>query len=396
MPVEIRTIVPTEEPRYHELMAQSFSQGRAPRARDEHEPREPNHENFGLFDNGALCAAYTLISFNVHWGGQAVQPMGGIAGVGSFAHARGRGHVGALLRHALQTMRERGQVVSALYPFAHAFYRRFGWEWVGQKQRMTLPLRALATWPEGRHVHELRADQARPVLEPVYARYAQNYRGACDAATHRWDGVLRPDDNRAVYVYVHQTPGAAPDGYLTWRYNNDGKAGFVREFVANSSAAYRGLLSLLHYFGTQCDQADLNRLPSDNPLWSFVMHNDLETKLQPVFMGRVVDVAKALQSVDVRPGGPDGAATLKVHDETAPWNSGTWRVAKQGEQLTCVPATGAADMVCDIQAFSQMFWGVPLLEALRRAGRVDVHNLRSIGFLSFLFGGAPVFTLDGF
>jgi predicted acetyltransferase len=377
-------------------MNQSFSRGRIPEPPGD--TPEPGSTTFGLFDGGALRAAYTLCDFHAHWGGDLVLALGGIAGVGSFAEARGRGHVGELLRHSFVEQRERGQFVSALYPFAWAFYRRFGYDWVGERRRVTLPLRHVRAAPEGRNVREIPAGEARPVLEPVYTASARNYRGVFDAATHRWHDLLAHNDGRTTYVYVHQSPGSdGPDGYLLWRYPGSGDTGQVRELVANSPAAYRGLLSLLHYFETQVSKASVG-LPTDDPLWSHVMHWDLETKVSPVFMGRVVDVVGALNALGTRPGVPDGAATFTVRDEHALWNDGTFHVTCEAGNVTCSRAENGSTpgLVFDIQAFSQAFWGTPTLESLRRTGRVEVGDESSASWLGRLLAGPPVWTLDDF
>ena len=41
---------------------------------------------------------------------------------------RRRGYAGDLMRTALAGMRERRVHLSMLHPFAHSFYRRYGWE----------------------------------------------------------------------------------------------------------------------------------------------------------------------------------------------------------------------------------------------------------------------------
>lgn len=57
-----------------------------------------------------------------------VVPVGGIATVATHPAYRRRGLAGALTRHALYELRERGIHLSLLHPFAHAFYRRYGFE----------------------------------------------------------------------------------------------------------------------------------------------------------------------------------------------------------------------------------------------------------------------------
>ncbi len=404
MNVEIRPLTPDDRLRHAELMAHAFSAGRVQTPPDPAAPPPPERDMagvFGLFESGDLRAAATVVPFQAHWGKDLVLPLGGIAGVATFAHARGGGHVGRLLVHLLETMREAGQIVSALYPFAWAFYRKYGWEWVGEKQRVTLPLGDVRAAPEGKNVHEVKGDAEAvwATLAPLHTNFARNYRGVFDAQTTRWDSRLRPNDNRTTYAYVHQPPdAAAPDGYLLWRFDSQSHTGHVREFVAQTPQAHRGLLSLLHYFGTQCDKADLSGLPADHLLWHHVMHWDVETKVSPVFMGRVVDVPAALAALTPPTSLPNGAATIAVRDEHAPWNGKKWLVVCEGGVVTCAPASTASgpDLSLDIQAFSQAFWGMPSLATLIRAGRVAAANPSAAAWLGRLLSGPPVFTRDDF
>jgi predicted acetyltransferase len=314
--IEIRALTPDDHFRHRELMSHAFSGGRVqtPPAPDAPPPSEDDVKgSFGLFENGDLRAAYSIVPYRAHWGQNGVQPVGGIAGVATWAEARGRGHVGALLRHSLEVQRDAGQALSALYPFAWAFYRRFGWEWVGEKRHVTLPLGEVRSGPEGKNVHEVRGNDenaVRETLAPIYTTFARRYRGVFDTETTRWGNRLRHSDNKRTYAYIHQSPGQDPDGYLLWRYEGGDNTGRVREFVANTPEAYRGLLSLLHYFGTQPAKAKIVTLPADHQLWNHVMHWDVETRTSPVFMGRVVDVAGALGAL--RPGSDvsDGACSL--------------------------------------------------------------------------------------
>jgi predicted acetyltransferase len=348
------------------------------------------------------------VDFEIHWGGAPVVPMGGIAGVATFNEARGRGYVDALLRDCLERMRAKGQALSALYPFAWAFYRRYGWDWVGEQRRLTLPLREVRASPEGRNVREIRAKdvaETAAILKPIYSRFAAQYRGVFGEGSHRWDDKLRADDNRTTYAYVHEPPGGGgPDGYLLWRYGREGSTGQVREFVATTPDAYRGLLSLLHYVGTQADKAQVT-VPADNPLWSHVMHWDVETRIAPVFMGRVVDVAAALRALVPAAGVENGAVRVAIRDPHAPWNQGTWRVTVEVGAVACdlelagaagAAAAPAADIACDIQAFSQAFWGTPSLGSLHRVGRVEAADEGAVAFLDRVLAGPPVFTLDDF
>jgi predicted acetyltransferase len=124
---------------------------------------------------------------------------------------------------------------------------------------------------------------------------------------------------------------------------------------------------------------------------------NLETKVQPVFMGRVVDVEAALRLLGPTYI-PNGEFALLIRDETAPWNNAQFRLTIEDKRLyVAVDTTGAPPQVSmDIQAFSQAFWGHPSLLTLRQAGRVSVKGEAAFAVLSTLLPAHPVYTLDDF
>ena len=308
---------------------------------------------YGVYENAQLRAALSIESYNVHWGPSAELAMGGIAGVATFAEGRGRGYVEMLLRKSLEAMRDAGQTISSLYPFAWAFYRKQGWDWVGVRHGMKLPLAEIKSHPEGKKVVCYTGKEERPRLEAGYTAFAKQYHGMFTTASHKWDDKLSHSGDRTTYIYVYEPTGE----YFLWRYNENGDEGHCREFIATTPDGHRALLSVLHYLGTQCRFAHVN-VPADSPLWSHVHHWDLKTEARPVFMGRVVDFAAAMQKMVLPQDTPNGSLTLHLTDEQAAWNTGIWRITVEQGQLTCEPATDTtnADVTSDIQALSQAFW----------------------------------------
>ena len=400
---EIRPLDPNDALRHRELMAQAFGRGGvvtppapavgASTAQDAPPPDMAN--KWGLFAGGELQASLTIVPFHTHWGAETVLPLGGIAGVATWAHARGNGYVTDLLTDALRTMKERGEVVSALYPFAWGFYRKFGWDWVGEKHTVTLPLRELRAAPEGRRVRDItqrEAINAKPHLEAAYTNYAREYRGVFNRETHQWKNTLAHRDNRTTFVYQYEPTGE----YLLWRY--DGEKGRITEWTARTPEGMRAHLSLLHYLHTQYETAEVV-IPHNSPLPAHIMHWNMETKTWPVFMGRVVDFAGAIQALPPVRDVPNASLTLALHDEHAPWNKGVWEIGVENEGISCEKARDGvtADVTMDIQAVSQAFWGTPSLQWLRNAGRVDhVADEAAFALLSRLLPAHPVYTLDDF
>jgi predicted acetyltransferase len=146
--MELRPLTPEDKPAQAALMAEAFSGGRRPAPPAEDAPKSETKDppTVGIFDGSRLVASLTIQDLHLFWGTETV-PLGGIAGVACTADQRGRGHVAHLLTESLQTMRESGQHLSGLFPFSVAFYRRYGWDWVGEKRSFTVPTAAIPSYP---------------------------------------------------------------------------------------------------------------------------------------------------------------------------------------------------------------------------------------------------------
>lgn len=397
--MELRSLTSEDTAAQRSLMAEAFEGGRRsdPPAGDSPQSETKEPPVLGVFDGSRLVASLTIQDLHLFWGTETV-PLGGIAGVACTADQRGRGHVARLLIESLRTMRDSGQFLSGLFPFSVAFYRRYGWDWVGEKRTFTVPTLAIPSYTEGKHVRSYDGPKALDVVRPVYEGFAYRYRGMAtrtDPTTAFWDQSLKHGDNRTTYVQVYHAPETGEaEGYLTFRYPKEGDTGSVGEFFANTPAAYRGLLSVLHYYGTQVRQVRFSG-PADCPLPLHIMHNNLETKVSPLFMGRVVDVAAAFGALRPPPD-VSGTLLLKMVDEHADWNQKTFRITAEAGHITATAAPEEPGITLDIQTLSQSYWGQPSLLQLRESGRVTVADETQFSLLAQILTPGICYLQDGF
>ena len=91
-------------------------------------PDEKLRIRMGVFDeDGKLLSAMMQIPYSVRFGGETV-PLIGIGGVVTDPAARGQRAIRHLFEEGLPRLYREGYVFSALYPFSHRFYRKFGYE----------------------------------------------------------------------------------------------------------------------------------------------------------------------------------------------------------------------------------------------------------------------------
>lgn len=392
--MEIREISEDELQEAFLLSAQAFGQG----GRDDdfaqnrrNDPDRLPSTSYGLWDAQGLQAKVSVIHYRQHFGPSCIFPMGGIGGVVSLPASRGRGYAGIMLRHALEKMRENGEFVSDLFPFSWEFYRRLGWAWVGQRNDYVVPTRILQSDKETEHVRAAVAAD-RPAIQECYVAWAGRYRGLVERDVKLWNRILNDSPKEYAYTFLYEPEGKV-EGYLTfkgWKREETR----LREFVALTPRAQRALLGLLRRHEMQVE-AFAWSAPGDDSLWHQQYHWDIKTQTQPVTAARVVDVAAALSAWKPQRGA-SGKVVVRVQDDVAAWNTGTW-LADFSEGVTTVQAVDAEPEVSmDIQALSQAYHGTPSLANLRSAGRMEVHAEAGYEALGRLLDGPPMWMNDSF
>lgn len=401
---ELRQLTEADRPSHARLIAEAFEGGaRLPEEAGQPELTDQQRADpsiaWGVFDGARLVAAAAVHSLHVTWGDHNDAPLGGVAGVACTASERGQGHVGRLLERLLIQMRESGQYLSGLYPFSFAFYRRYGWDWVGERRKYEMPTSQIPSFIEGRQIRTFDGPDALETIKPVYAAFARRYRGVTtreDPVPDWWRQALAHNDDRTTYVHVHYDANTdQPDGYLTFRFGDgDSESASIGDFIANTPAAYRGLLSVLHYYGTQIDKIGW-RAPLDDPLPLYVMHWDLQTRIQQLFMGRVVDFKVAMEALTLA-AELSGEAIARIDDPNCDWNNGVWAVTVEEGRISVSKTDREPGVAADIQAISQAYWGQPSLALLRSSGRITVRDEGQYAYFSAMLPSTICYLQDDF
>lgn len=388
METRILTIDDTVEINY--LVAQSLGGGE----RESYTTRRPDPwpvVGYGAFENGRLHAMARIVGFETAFGASATLRMGGIADVGCLPASRGRGVARDCMLRCLEHMRDGGQQVSTLFPFSFRWYRQLGWEWTGEERRYAVRTEDLRA---NRGADQVRMAQPgdRAAIETLYGRMARRHRGMVLRSPAHWDRRLSDTDGHFTSVYVFDG-AAGPEGYLTHRGWGQGRLR-VDEFCADTPDAYRGLLAFLGRHAMQADTITWNA-PSDDALWHHVGEPTPETRVGPVTQGRIVDAAAALEAWRPDPAA-EGAVTVAIADDVAPWNHGVWRIECSGGRTRAERTKAEPQVEIDIRHLSQAFFGTPSLDTVRAAGNVVVRDEAGYAALRAALDGPPMWLCDHF
>jgi predicted acetyltransferase len=328
-------------------------------------------------EEGEARASATVLPLEAFVDGRPV-PMGGIAAVATDPAYRRRGFAGDLMRAVLLTMRERGMHLSMLNPFAHAFYRAYGWELATEAVAYTLKPTDLPTSSEQKRVRAYREEdlpRMRKLLEDEAAR-----RLCCVRRSEgRWRDVLaRKDCGAAVYEAEGRMHGYILYRMSEWRDHEPRRTLSVQELVWGSVGARQALISFL---GAQDPLVFEIRhsTPRDEPLHPYLRNSFVKAKIEPGFMLRLVDVEGALGYLSRTPEAP---LVLEVSDDVVEDNAGPYTVGA-GE---VVRGEEAAERVSlDVRQLAQLYAGYLPAGQLARHGMVEPGSPEALGRLEALF-----------
>ncbi|HEY7593941.1 MAG TPA: GNAT family N-acetyltransferase [Actinophytocola sp.] len=357
-------------------------------------PREPNPETLWSNQRGwhgvvaedanKLVGALKVRDYRQFFGGRAV-PMGGVASVAVDPHARGHGVATALIDAALPAMRERGQVISALYPSVPPLYRARGWEQTGDYQRAKLrpELFALLPKPATRLVLQRATKDDLPAIHATYLQFASTVDGMLDRSTDSFTltGLLEVD-----VVEFAAGPDGSVRGYLTAD-RPEGERLVTYDLVALDAETALGLLANLGRWTGIMTEISLRIV--DPAWWQLLMPLPvLHDVVNHPWMLRVVDLPAAIAAR----GWPAAAylssftVDLEVVDGHAPWHAGRHRLVVDGGKVTCEPG-GSGAVRMSARALGPWFAGSADTAMLRRAGLLEA--LPVDAHLLDLLTGAP-------
>lgn len=362
----------------------------------------PGVEVFGAFDAAGRLVAKAVDLEHSYWYGGCLLPAAGVAGVAVAPEHRGSGVLAQVMTALLHGARERGALVSALFPTTATPYRRLGWERTGSLTWTALPTVALAglTRPAGIEVRPAEPADV-PALIETYRACAREGTGMLDRS-----GPLFAKEPAAMLaafdgVSVATGPGGAIEGYTSWdrgRGYTAESALTVYDFVGRTPDATRALLALLGSWRSVTPTLHL-LLPDPDPAWLLTGMDGARVRSTQAWMFRLVDAAAALAGRGW-PAHVTGAVDLELSDPQCPWNAGRFRLevdAGKAEVRTGGSAGGAgATVALGPNGLAALFAGAIDPAVARRAGLLTGGDAATDAFLTAAFAGPRPGLLDYF
>ena len=395
--MEIRALRASELDAAFDLDADAFHQGEDKRAQFVRY-FDPSRI-VGAFEADRLIAMSSALEFGQYFGARSV-PMGGLSAVAVVPDARGRGLGKQLIRGCMEAMRERGEVVSSLYPATTSLYRALGWELGGSLailKAQASSLRGLAR-PESGRTRRL-TEEDWPAVHAAYDGLASTVNGCLDRPPRWWEAREFAWKDRDVYVF--EGAGGALEGYLIyhqidgeWSHLGGDFGIVVDEFVTLTRDAGLGLWGLLGSWAPQVDQISF-RGATDASSLLLLPEQIFETLAELRWMTRVVDAAGAVAARGY-PAGLDVEVALRLRDDIVVANDGDFVLTVQKGRGTLAAAQGGTGPSIDVRGFSSLYTGWADTAMLGRAGLLFGGSSEQRAALDAAFAGNPPWMLDEF
>jgi len=341
-------------------------------------------------EDGGVRATATVLPLEVFVDGMP-GPMGGIAAVATDPAYRRRGYAGELMRAVLREMRERGLHLSMLNPFAHAFYRAYGWELAGEAISYTLKPTDLPTSSEQRHVRAY-AEEDLPRVMALLEEEASGYQCCVRRGEGRWREVLARDGwEAAVYEREGRVEGYILYKMSDWREESEPHRTLtVQDLVWATTRAREALISFLAAQDPLVFEIK-HHTPRGEPLHPYLRSAYVKAEIEPESMLRLVDVESALKlrAASTEP------LVLEVSDDVIVENTGEYTV---GGGEVARGAEAGERVSLDVRQLARLYAGYLPARQLARHGLVEPSSPEALELLQALFrAGEPwVYPTDHF
>ncbi|MGH9171910.1 MAG: GNAT family N-acetyltransferase [Acidimicrobiales bacterium] len=312
-------------------------------------------------------------------------PTAMVVGVAVLPSHRRQGRLTSLMRHQLDDIRGRGEVIASLYASEGGIYGRYGYGQATFGTSYTMDKRAArlarpaSEFGDGR-VRIVSRSQAAEAFPEVFADYAPRRAGEFTRQELEFLVALGEpggEDLGRRWYAVHEDGGSI-DGYVGYEIGpveapgSRDKRVIVRELCTLTTAGYVALWQYLLGIDLTVELVARGR-PVDEPIrWLLTDPRLLRAgRTGDRTWIRLVDVAAALAR---RRYPVAGDLVIEVQDAFCQWNNGLYRLVVSedwGEvEVQVDPAKSGADISLDVSALASMYLGGVPATALAAVGRL--------------------------
>ncbi|HEX7248252.1 MAG TPA: GNAT family N-acetyltransferase [Actinomycetota bacterium] len=331
--------------------------------------------------------------FDQWFGGRSLA-CSAIWGVTTLPEHRGSGLGSGVTESVLRAGRDRGAVVSALFPAVLAPYRSLGFEMAGTFTKHRVAIDAIPRQPEGLPMPEP-YESARDLADVrvAYRGFVSGHTGPVEptADAHWAERIMHRSDDETRRAVVVREHGELTGFLVTGRDPDPGRLDvefglWTEAFVASTESALRSLLAYVRRFGGIGRWFQWTGPPND-AIALLMPDQSTAIDMHYRWMLRLLDVPAAFEGR----GWPaiDAEAVFAVDDALFPDNAGPWLLRVEKGRATVTRYDGEHPTVLPIGALSSMFTGYLRPGDAVRLGAIDADDPAIDAFCRLFSGPDP-------
>lgn len=322
---------------------------------------------FGWFDDKKLASQIAIYPMKVNIHGE-IFDMGGVTGVATYPEYANFGLMHALMKKALEEMKEEGQTISFLYPYSIPYYRKKGWEIISDKMEFTIKDTQLPKFVDVPGMVD-RVDIESQDIRLIHDKFAYSRHGVLIRRSLEWEEYFRwevEDLTAAVYYNAKDEP----IGYLYYWIENE--VFHIKEMVYLNQEARHGLWNYISAHFSM-----INEVKGDNytnePLAYLLEDSEITEKIEPYFMARIVDVEKFLEKYPFVNTSSNNKLTFNITDPMLDWNNGIFSITWDEDGNNIVSREENSELIdISIQTLVTMLMGYKRPKYLNRMEKINV------------------------
>ena len=318
-------------------------------------PPEKLRQYRGCFDeDGRLLGGMILLEMDCRFQGHDCRLIG-VGGVVTDPADRRRGAVRQIFEADLPRLYEEGCVLSALYPFSHVFYRKFGYELcIVRHNAKFSPGSLRKELHRAAAIRRILPDEPDGDMKQVYESYMADKNLGILRSDEQWKSLRSgtPWENQK-HAYVLYSDDGAPMAYWIGSMSK-GSEGALLSVEDLAYVSREGMEAIFAMLQTMNEVGTVKlAMPQDMPLRHLMADPyDVEEDVTCGGMVRIVNVERVLGMLPAP--ALAGSCTVEVSDSQIPANNGRYTVMADGEKLAVTRTDREPDLRCTINGLSAL------------------------------------------
>ncbi len=251
-----------------------------------------------------------------------------VVGVSTLPEGRGAGYMNKVMKFTLNELYKKGQLVSILMPIDYRLYRRFGYEHCYDQIEYTINTDDLKNFKSSGKMIKSNLSQIDDFIQ-IDRTFLNEVNGNVLKDEHYYENLFKEIQSEDGFLYIHE--GNEKDGYIVYFLQEDKM--FVRELFYKNIDALKSMLKFIYNHNTQCKIVTISTPTIDKIRFILDNPKDSDIKIKPFMMGRVINVKKFIEDIDIE-NDINSSFNLLIEDKFIDENNGLFKISIQNKKVS--------------------------------------------------------------